>query len=230
MKKIRFFLFTLLIASLFACGKDKPSSKHPYASYFYPIEKEAKIYVYRDVIGGLDEQFHRVYSVKDNAGQHVIVERYAADGRLMEALNFNLDSLDIQDHMVVNNQQKKTQAMLYKTTYFPWKKKETTWFATKFEGVMDSTLIFQEMKRTILRNETLMDVMGEEQRAIQYKDKFRYTILNPFTKKEKEINLNQYTYYAENIGLVEWKGTTNKVHFKLEQILTQQEWVKIIAR
>lgn len=109
-------------------------------------------------------------------------------------------------------------------------KKETTWFATKFEGVMDSTLIFQEMKRTILRNETLMDVMGEEQHAIQYKDKFRYTILNPFTKKEKEINLNQYTYYAENIGLVEWKGTTNQVHFKLEQILTQQEWVKIIAR
>lgn len=124
MKKIRFFLFNLLIASLFACGKDKPSSKHPYASYFYPIEKEAKIYVYRDVIGGLDEQFHRVYSVKDNAGQHVIVERYAADGRLMEALNFNLDSLDIQDHMVVNNQQKKTQAMLYKTTYFPWKKRK----------------------------------------------------------------------------------------------------------
>ncbi|MEI8193250.1 MAG: hypothetical protein WCG64_05260 [Flavobacteriia bacterium] len=194
------------------------------------MEQEAKIYVYRDVIGGLDEQFHRIYSVKDNVGQHVVVERYAADGRLLEALNFNLDSLDIQDHMVVNNQQKKTQAMVYKTKYFPWNQKETTWFATKFEGVMDSTLIFYEMKRTLRGDEALLDVMGENQKAIKYKDRLRYTMLNPFTKKEKEINLTQYTYYAENIGLVEWKSTTNQKHFKLEQILTQQEWVKIIAR
>jgi hypothetical protein len=194
------------------------------------VEQEAKIYVYRDVIGGLDEQFHRIYSVKDNVGQHVVVERYAADGRLLEALNFNLDSLDIQDHMVVNNQQKKTQAMVYKTKYFPWNQKETTWFATKFEGVMDSTLIFYEMKRTLRGDEALLDVMGENQKAIKYKDRLRYTMLNPFTKKEKEINLTQFTYYAENIGLVEWKSTTNQKHFKLEQILTQQEWVKIIAR
>ena len=225
-----FFLFIFLLSLFFSCGENKPSSKHPFALFFYPVEQEAKIYVYRDVIGGLDEQFHRIYSVKDNVGQHVVVERYAADGRLLEALNFNLDSLDIQDHMVVNNQQKKTQAMVYKTKYFPWNQKETTWFATKFEGVMDSTLIFYEMKRTLRGDEALLDVMGENQKAIKYKDRLRYTMLNPFTKKEKEINLTQFTYYAENIGLVEWKSTTNQKHFKLEQILTQQEWVKIIAR
>jgi len=86
------------------------------------------------------------------------------------------------------------------------------------------------MKRTLRGDEALLDVMGENQKAIKYKDRLRYTMLNPFTNKEKEINLTQYTYYAENIGLVEWKSTTNQKHFKLEQILTQQEWVKIIAR
>jgi len=27
---------------------------------------------------------------------------------------------------------------------------------------------------------------------------------------------------------VEWKSTGNKVHFKLEQIMTQEDWLKII--
>ena len=36
-----------------------------YADYFYPYDTIPKIYVYRDVVGGLNEQFHRVYGVKD---------------------------------------------------------------------------------------------------------------------------------------------------------------------
>ena len=108
------------------------SSLRPYVNYFYPVIEEPKIYVYRDIIGGLDEQFHRVYSVNDHLGLHLVVERYSSDGRILEALNFNVDSLDIQDHMVVNRAQKKTQANVYKTQYFPWKKGEKAWFATNF--------------------------------------------------------------------------------------------------
>lgn len=213
---------------LLACNSSNTQSKHPYVNYFYPVIEEPKIYVYRDIIGGLDEQFHRVYSVNDHLGLHLVVERYSSDGRILEALNFNADSLDIQDHMVVNRAQKKTQANVYKTQYFPWKKGEKAWFATKFEGVLDSTLILQEMKRNLLSENQFMDVMGESRKCIKYNDETTFTILNPFLKTQKEMKVMSSTFYAENIGLVEWIGKNNKVHFKLEQIMDQQEWLKII--
>ena len=35
---------------------------------FYPIDTIAKIYVYRDIVGGLEEQFHRVQSLITKKG------------------------------------------------------------------------------------------------------------------------------------------------------------------
>jgi hypothetical protein len=203
------FLFCVLLG---ACSSNDVASKHPYANYFYPILDEPKVYVYRDIIGGLEEQFHRVYSVKDHLGHHVVVERYASDGRILEALNFNVDSLNIQDHMVVNRNQKKTKAFVYKTSYFPWHK----------------TLILQELKRNILSENVFIDVMGEQTKAVKYKDYTKFTLINPFTKTEKVMGLPSYTYYADGVGLVEWKSNGNKVHFKLEQIMDQADWLKFI--
>jgi len=65
-------------------------------------------------------------------------------------------------------------------------------------------------------------------KCIKYEDKTTFTLINPFTKSEKVMKMNSYTYYAEGIGLVEWKSSGNKVHFKLEQIMTQDDWLKII--
>lgn len=215
------------IIVLCACANG-PETKHPYGSFFYPFIEDPKIYVYRDIIGGLDEQFHRVYTVKDHLGQHMVVERYASDGRILEALNFNFDSLDVQDHMVVNREQKKKQAMVYKTKYFPWTKKEQSWFATKFEGVLDSTLILQEIKRKVFREEKTHDVMGEQIPCLVFKDNTKFTLINPFQKTEKTMEYPSISYYAEGVGLVEWKSKGNKVHFKLEQIMSQEDWLKII--
>lgn len=228
-KFFRLLAFGLILIAISGCNdNDTLESKHPYVQFFYPFNNEPKIYVYRDIIGGLDEQFHRVYSVKDHLGQHIVVERYASDGRILEALNFNVDSLDIQDHMVVNRDQKKNKAYVYKTKYFPWNKKDIGWFASKFEGVLDSTLILQELKRNVLKDSEFIDVMGEQVKCIKYEDKTTFTLINPFTKSEKVMKMNSYTYYAEGIGLVEWKSSGNKVHFKLEQIMTQDDWLKII--
>ncbi len=223
-----FFWFFLTVLLLSACASNEIKSKHPAARFFYPILDEPKIYVYRDMIGGLEEQFHRVYAVKDHLGYHVVVERYASDGRILEALNFNVDSLDIQDHMVVNRNQKKTQAAVYKTTYFPWKGSDETWFATKFEGVLDSTLILQELKRKQDSDHVFIEVMGAERQCIKYRDLTKFTLINPFAKTEKKLEIVSSTYYAEGVGLVEWKGSGNKVHFRLEQIMDQSEWVKFI--
>jgi hypothetical protein len=186
--------------------------------------------VYRDIIGGLDEQFHRVYCVSDHLGKHLVVERYASDGRILEALNFNVDSLDIQDHMVVNREQKKTRAILYKSTYFPWGKDRKTWFASKFEGVLDSTLILQEIKRSILKSGMEREVLGDNTRCIVLLDSTRYSLINPFSKSEKSLTEISHSYFAEGMGLVEWKGSKNKVHFKLEQIMSQEDWLKIMGK
>ncbi|MBM3164276.1 MAG: hypothetical protein FJZ80_02335 [Bacteroidetes bacterium] len=226
----KIMVLSLLALLVSGCGQNMKESSHPYAQYFYPVLETPKIYVYRDVIGGLEEQFHRVYCVQDAAGKHLIVERYASDGRILEALNFNVDSLDVQDHMVVNRDQKKTKATLYKTTYFPWEKNSRTWFASKFEGVMDSTLILREMKRSILKSSVRLEVLGEDTPCMLMVDSNRFTLINPFLKSEKSLTENSNSYYAEGIGLVEWKGTNNKVHFKLEQIMSQETWLNVMGR
>lgn len=227
MKLLTSFLVVIL---LFSCGSNEQiKSTHPLANYFYPYSESPQIYLYRDVANGLEEEFHRVYSLKDQEGQHIIVERYASDGRILEALNYNVDSLDVQDHMVVNFKQEKTKAKLYKTKLFPLNKEEQTWFATKFQGINDSTLFLKELKRNLVRQDVLKEIMEEESSCLEFHDIIRQTLLNPFTKKENMIEAEQISYFAEGIGLVEWHSLNKKVHFRLEQILNQDEWLKIIS-
>ena len=227
MKLLTSFLVVILLLS---CGSNEQiKSTHPLANYFYPYSESPQIYLYRDVANGLEEEFHRVYSLKDQEGQHIIVERYASDGRILEALNYNVDSLDVQDHMVVNFKQEKTKAKLYKTKLFPLNKDEQTWFATKFQGINDSTLFLKELKRNLLRQDVLKEIMEEESNCLEFHDIIRQTLLNPFTKKENMIEAEQISYFAEGIGLVEWHSLNKKVHFRLEQILNQDEWLKIIS-
>lgn len=95
------------------------TSKNPNAAYFYPLDTVPKIYHYRDIANGLDEEFHRIYTVEDALGPHLIVEVYASDGRLREAINYNIDSLVVQDHMVVNRVQSKEKTLLYKISFSP---------------------------------------------------------------------------------------------------------------
>ncbi len=227
MKLLTSFLVVILLLS---CGSNEQiKSTHPLANYFYPYSNSPQIYLYRDVANGLEEEFHRVYSLKDQEGQHIIVERYASDGRILEALNYNVDSLDVQDHMVVNFKQEKTKAKLYKTKLFPLNKEEQTWFATKFQGINDSTLFLKELKRNLVRQDVLKEIMEEESSCLEFHDIIRQTLLNPFTKKENMIEAEQISYFAEGIGLVEWHSLNKKVHFRLEQILNQDEWLKIIS-
>lgn len=227
MKLLTSFLVVILLLS---CGSNEQiKSTHPLANYFYPYSESPQIYLYRDIANGLEEEFHRVYSLKDQEGQHIIVERYASDGRILEALNYNVDSLDVQDHMVVNFKQEKTKAKLYKTKLFPLNKEEQTWFATKFQGINDSTLFLKELKRNLVRQDVLKEIMEEDLSCLEFHDIIRQTLLNPFTKKENMIEAEQISYFAEGIGLVEWHSLNKKVHFRLEQILNQDEWLKIIS-
>lgn len=227
----RILFSCLLIAGFIVSCSDKNGfdSTNPFANYFYALDSIPKVYLYRDVANGLDEQFQRIYAIKDHEGQHIIVETYSADGRITEALNFNTDSLDIMDHMVVNRNQEKTKAEVFKRAYFPTSKTSKSWFASRFQGFMDSTLILKECKRSY-KEEKEMEVLGESKPVVVFSDYLRMTAFNPFTKKENVLEGSASFYYAEGLGLVEWHTQDKKVHYKLEKILSQQEWLKIITR
>lgn len=232
---IRFGLYLLLISISFfgmnACSNSTEyTSKNPNAGYFYPLDTIPKIYLYRDINGGLEEEFHRIYALKDNEGEHVIVEVYASDGRIREAYNYNIDSLNLQDYMVVDIQQEKEKALLYKDKLFPMNLNEQTWFAAKFRGITDSTVMLSEVKRLFKENKK-RGVMDEENiPTLVFSDQVKLTVLNPYTRKEEEKSAMKISYFAEGYGLVEWHSANKKVHFKLEQVLSQQEWIKMIAR
>jgi hypothetical protein len=205
------------------------TSLNPQAAFFYPLDTLPKIYLYRDAAKGLEEEFHRIYTVEDAAGPHLIVEVYEGDGRLREAINYNIDSLSVQDQMVVNRNQNKEKALLYKNQLFPFDLKKETWFASKFSGLTDSTLILYEVFRKYKLTKSAQ-VMGKRSKCLYFTDKIRATTLNPYTRKEAEQIGFRTSVFAENVGLIEWYNADQSVHYRLEKILSQEEWVKIITR
>ena len=206
------------------------TSKNPNAAYFYPLDTVPKIYHYRDIANGLDEEFHRIYTVEDAVGPHLIVEVYAPDGRLREAINYNIDSLVVQDHMVVNRVQSKEKAVLYKNQFFPFDLQKETWFASKFSGVVDSTVLLHEVFRKFQTRKQTVFLAKTKAEALFFQDKIRRTVLNPFTRAEKEVLGQQISVFANGYGLVAWYNRNKTIHYRLERVLTQKEWVKIISR
>ena len=228
MKFILFVLCSLIILS--SCSNDdKFKSLNPNVEFFYPIDTIPKIYLYRDIVQGLEEEFHRIYAIRDFAGEHIVVERYASDGRILDAVNYNVDSLTVFDQMVVDRSKNKEKAVIYKNKLFPMDLKKESWFAVKFKGVVDSTLILREVKRNFKKHQRITIMEDETSDGLVFEDLVKQTIFNPFTKKEQTYQAKQLSYFAKGFGLVEWHSLNKKVHFRLEQILTQQEFAKIIA-
>jgi hypothetical protein len=223
----RFLIFALILT---ACSS-KNESKHPFANFFYPYDEEPKFYIYRDVAQGLDEKFNRVYGIEDSYGKHIVVENYAMDGRLTEAYNYNLDSLNLIDHMVVGRDGQKNKAILIKDGMYPFNDKEQTWFASKFPGVADSTVFLSEIKRSFKNAVPFKsEVMGKSYNTISFKDLIRLTVLNPFTKQENEMQGVYISHFAEKIGLVRIHDEKLSTDFRLEKIISEKEFVKIIRK
>ena len=226
-----FLVCSVFLLGIISCGKRSDfGSVNPYSSYFYTYDSIPKIYLFRDVAHGLDEQYHRIYGLTDSQGKHIVVEIYAADGRIIEALNYNVDSLDVMDHMVVNRFQEKTKAELFKNKLIPMNKNDEVRFASRFQGFLDSTLILKEITRKVIGDEVKWKVLEDDVASIRMDDHIRMTNFNPFTKKETIVEGQAINYFAQGYGLVEWFTPNNKVHYRLEKIMDQQEWLKIITR
>jgi hypothetical protein len=132
--------------------------------------------------------------------------------------------------MVVNRHQEKTKAELFKNKLIPMNEKDEAKFASRFQGFLDSTLILKEISRKVHGTELNWKVLDDDVAAIRMDDHLRLTNFNPYTKKENVMEGESINYFAKAYGLVEWFTPNNKVHYRLEKIMNQQEWIKIIAR
>lgn len=204
-------------------------SSNMFGPYFYDYDTVPKVYVYRDIVNGLEEEFHRVFAINDSQGKHIVVEIYKADGRITEALNYGLDSLHIIDHMVVNRKQINTKAELFKNKLIPENKTDVVAFASRFSGISDSTLFLKEVDRKYDET-TDLDVMGKKTSATIFKDYVRMTLFNPFTKEENEGQWELINYFAEGYGLVEWHTPDKSIHYRLEKIIPQDEFVTLMSK
>lgn len=231
MKKA-FWILLLGFVGLISCSEEVVEttvSSNVFGSSFYPYDTIPKVYVYRDVANGLAEEFHRVFSIDDSEGKHIVVEIYKEDGRLVEALNYNLDSLDIIDHMVVDRKLEKRKAELFKNKLIPDSKTSIASFASRFEGFKDSTMILKEVDRQY-KSSKKMDVLGKKVAATVFIDYVRMTLFNPFTREEQEGKWEMLNYFAEGYGLVEWHNEDKTVHYRLEKILSQDDFVNLMSK
>ena len=225
---MRTFYFGVLFSVLYSCSAADSDLSHPYSEYFYNYDTVPIVYRYRDIVHGLNEQFHRVYGIEDSEGKHIVVERYVQDGRLTEAYNFNLDSLNVMDHMVVNALGENEKATLYKDQLLPRLKGEVVNFTSKFSGVTDSTVFLMEVNRE-LSDLKMRKVLSDSSECITLEESAIYTLLNPFTKQESQQRLETVNYFAKGLGLVEWYDTKQRSHFQLEELLSQEKWIKLIS-
>ena len=227
----------LLLLVFFSCGDDQTkngtsktqSSIHRQESYFYPYDTIPRIYQYRDIVHGMREHFHRVYGLRDAYGPHIIVEKYVDGRRLTEAYNYSADSLKVIDHMVVGGFGKNEKALIYRNDLFP-KDTSESYFASKFSGLTDSTVLFFESFRKFKAFEE-RKIMNQKTDCMKLNEVIRITNMKVSSKTESQpMNRNMSLYFGKGLGLVEWHDENKARHFVLEGILNQQEWIKLMSR
>ena len=219
----------LAVIGLTSCGKSSEKSDNEFFDYFYAYDTIPKVYVYRNISNGLEEEFHRVFAINDSEGKHVVVEIYAEDGRILEALNYNIDSLDIADHMVVNLEKENTQAVLSEKQLMPMSKKEKGIFATNFPGVMDSTFFLKYIERSFVK-EGKADVLGKSVATVEFGDDIMLKLYNPWKKLEDVREGKATQVFAKGYGLIEWSSENKEVHYRLEKIISQNEFITLMGR
>ena len=101
-------------------------------------------------------------------------------------------------------------------------------FTSKFSGVTDSTVFLMEVNRE-LSDLKMRKVLSDSLECITLEESAVYTLLNPFTKQESQQRLETVNYFAKGLGLVEWYDTKQRSHFQLEELLSQEKWIKLIS-
>ena len=196
-------------------------------SFFYPYDTVPKIYQYREIKNGMYEQFHRVYGITRTNGRHILLETFTQDGRLTETYDFLLDSMVVYDHLVVGATGDIQPAVVNKNKLFPLDGKETH-FNSQFSGVTDAFVIAYDSRRRF-NAFTKRDILSKKVDCMKLIETLTVTNRDDKLALKNETSIDIVRYYGKSIGLVEWHDVSDNQHYILEDIITQNEWLKIIS-
>jgi hypothetical protein len=103
-------------------------------------------------------------------------------------------------------------------------------FASKFSGVVDSTILFYERYRRLDAFQE-RSVMARKTDCMKLNERIRITNMDLRSNKEGQpMTAKMSLYFGKNLGLVEWHDQKQTQHFVLESVLTQEEWIKLMSR
>ena len=230
----RIVLGLITALTLISCSekKDKKSqSNNPVIanqSFFYPYDTVPKIYQYREIKNGMYEQFHRVYGISRSNGKHILLETFTQDGRHTETYDFLLDSMLVQEHLVVDATGAIKPAFVNENKLFPLDSIETH-FKSQFSGISDAFVIELDSRRRF-NGHTKRDILSKKMNCMKLIETLKVTNRDDKLALKNEESIEIIRYYGKSIGLVEWHDVNDKQHYVLEDIMTHNEWLKIIAR
>jgi hypothetical protein len=238
MFSLRYFsIISASLVMLFSCKNKNVDKKEigfekarsEFAAYFYPEYTKPKVYIFRDSLSPLMEQYHRIYTKNILDYRHNILEIYQTGGRFSEAYTYKLnDSLSLMAHTVFDRNKNKEGAEVLRADLMPMNKYKSSYFVSRFKGPQDSTMMLAEIKRAYWKGPLKMKIMGKNMDVIIMNDSVRQTMFNPFTKQEKVLNVLLRTVFAKHLGAVGFYTDDKQLNMKLEKIVSDKEWSNLI--
>ena len=94
---------------------------------------------------------------------------------------------------------------------------------------MDSTFFLKYIERSFVK-EGKADVLGKSVPTVEFKDDIILKLYNPWKKLEDVREGKATQIFAKGYGLVEWSSENKEVQYRLEKIISQSDFVKLMAR
>lgn len=197
-----------------------------YRKFFYPTDlMSPKVYAFRDEAAPLDERFFRIYTLIEEGDSVFVIEKYNAVFRIFEGLSMlTAENFPILDHMKVDKNGIKRSSRVYENHYFPEKFNETVTYLVNYPSHLDSVSMVYVSKKTIVEDDLMIDVMGDNKAAILVVDSIKVVMTNLQTKQSSQQQFIAHKYFAEGIGLVQWGSPEGDVNYKLQKILSDEWW------
>jgi len=219
---------TAVLFSLSACKNDTKNTQELQQKYFYPASDAPYIYVFQDSLDPFFEMFERIVSYYDPLGKHLLIERYNANFNLVESYDLLVD----KDYKVLNhilyNGATQIVAQISDSTFMPWGGKGT--FASSFPGAVDSILFSLTNKRSL--NSEMSQFLWEDKprSTLVFTDSIYSLAVDLKNQREKAVSAVAYHEFAEGLGRVRIRTADGKSNLILTQILTQDEWKKLVTK
>ncbi|MGB2467460.1 MAG: hypothetical protein ACPH90_04865, partial [Crocinitomicaceae bacterium] len=101
-------------------------------------------------------------------------------------------------------------------------------FKSIFPGLSEGFVLEYERIRTLDKFEN-RNILSEKVTCLKLNERIRVSNINVDSKLQNESVNDIVVYFGKFIGLVEWHDKNFKQHYVLEDIISQDEWLKIIS-